>query len=155
MWIISCFTSVFRDSATHWMPGTAPPAPKLFLLPFPCPAGPDSLSPSKPGVALGLAGPCWWQCRDQHRAGLEPPARGREGLGHSAHGSLNARAKTSPRGKPRGTVGWQRCSCRHSLPWHQQHCQDLQLFSEMLKRGQPSLDTNKDIPVNAVQDVFK
>lgn len=39
------------------------------------------------------------------------------------------------------------------LPWHQQH---LQLFSEMLGRaGEPSLDTENDIPVSAVQDVFK
>lgn len=35
-------------------------------------------------------------------------------------------------------------------------CHGLHLFSEMLKRGwQYILDTNNDIPVNAVQDVFK
>lgn len=62
------------------------------------------------------------------------------------------RGQYGRRGVPAGVPGWH-CLPKPGVVYG---CYDFHFFSEMLKRGhQCILDTNKDIPVNAAQDVFK
>lgn len=136
MWIFSGFTWVFRDSDSNRLDANAllPLLPGFSCCPFPSPAGHDC--PSPPPTQEWLWG---WQ----------DPAMSRGEPGHPE------RAALSPKTRGQIKKNQQGGRAAPALSRHHQHLQDLHWFSEMLTRGQPSLDTNNDIPLNAVQDVFK
>lgn len=146
MWIISCFTWIFRGSDSNRLDANAllPPLPGFSCWPFPSPAGHDCPSPPlTPVWHWGWHDPACDEHWDQHRAGLMPRTGTSNRQGRVwAHWTWIMKSQTQK--EPEGEVKENRTrpsgmaemllQAQPALTWHHWQFHDLHLFSEMLKR---------------------